>query len=384
MMRVLHVITGLDLGGAESALAKVAGCLGGQGVHSSVVSLSRPGEMGRRLADTGVPVRDVGITRGRVSIPGLRRLRAVVRQADPDVLHGWMYHGNLAATLAVAARRSPPPLIWSIRQSLYALRDEPLLTRAVIRGGALLSSHADTIVYNSELSRRHHAAAGYSEARTLVIPNGFDLQSFRRDPIAREALRIRMSWDAATTVVCCVARYHPVKNHSGLLAAFGAVRASAPAARLLLIGSGMDESNGELARLVSRHDLRGSIDLVGETKEVAAWLSAADLFCLPSVAEGFPNVVGEAMACELPCVVTDVGDNSRLLGGTGWLAPRGDASALRRALAEAVSATPAERASRGRLARQRIEGCFSLPSVAQSYLELYAGATERARDRRMK
>jgi glycosyltransferase involved in cell wall biosynthesis len=271
-------------------------------------------------------------------------------------------------------------MIWGIRHSLYDLRDERLLTRAVIRIGALMSGSAKAIVYNAELSRDQHSAIGYRGAASEVIPNGFDVQRFRRDPAARDDIRSRLTLSPDAIVVCCVARFHPLKNHDGLMAAFAHAYSSDPRLRLLVVGSGMDAENPAVSEMAHRHGIQSAVVFAGETTDVARWLSAADCFCLASSSEAFPNALGEAMACELPCVATDVGEVAAVLGDCGWVVPRKDAAALGRALLQMASLPAGERATLGRQARQRVTQHYSLEQIGRRYLDLYGRVWAGARD----
>ena len=370
-LSLLHVITGLDVGGAERAMARVVEFAHHEGVRSSVVSLGRGGRVAEALRRQGTPVVELAVPRGRISPAALWRLRRLVMEQRPTHVHGWMYHGNLAAAFAVRRLADRPALAWNVRQSLDDIRGERPLTRAVIRANALLSRWPDGIVYNSARSCAQHSEFGFARARAEIIPNGFDLAGFARGESLRAGCRAELGIGEDTVLVCCVARYHPVKNHRALLEAVAGARRECPGVRLLLIGAGLDHSNPELAALVERLQLGEVVRLAGERDDVAAWLAAADLFCLPSLSEAFPNAVGEAMASGLPCVVSDVGDVTELVGDCGWIVPKGDTPSLRRALVAAVTSSAETRAALGRKARQRVADRYSIRRVGELYLDFY-------------
>lgn len=370
-LSLLHVITGLDVGGAERALARVVEFARGEGARSTVVSLGRGGRVAEVLRHQDTPVVELGVPRGRVSLAALARLRRLVKEHRPTHVHGWMYHGNLAAACAVQGLAARPALAWNVRQSLDDLRGERTLTRAVIRTNALLSRLPDGIVYNSARSLVQHSDFGFSRARAEVIPNGFDLDGFAPDASLRAGRRAAMGIGKEGVLVCCVARYHPVKNHRALLEAVVNVRRECPAVRLVLVGAGLDSSNAELAALVEGLGLGAVTRLAGEQADVLPWLAAADVFCLPSLSEAFPNAVGEAMASGLPCVVSDVGDVTDLVADCGWIVPKGDTPALTRALASAVTTTAEARAALGRKARKRVADNYSISRVGALYLDFY-------------
>src|ERR1700732_5208937 len=172
-MRVMHIITGLPTGGAGTALLKLLSANNGNW-ESAVVSLMDEGTIGPRIAALGVPVHCLGIRRGRPNPARALSLMSITRQFRPHLIQGWMYHGNLAASLASVSMRRRVPVLWNIRQSLEGVAEERRLTQSMIRLGALLSWHPANIIYNSSISARQHEVFGYRGLRRVVIPNGFD------------------------------------------------------------------------------------------------------------------------------------------------------------------------------------------------------------------
>ena len=367
--RVCHVITALGTGGAETMLWKLLAASEGLRAGATVVSLRDAGTVGPRIRALGVPVEEVGIG----TVPGLgqaRRLRAAVRAARPDVLQGWMYHGNLAALYG--ARGTGRPVLWNIRQSLGRLADEKPGTALVIRAGALLSRRARVIVYNSRVSAAQHERLGYAADRTRLLPNGFDLHRFRPDPAACGRLRDRIGAPPDARVVGMVARFHPMKDHATFLAAMERLLPADPSLHVVLAGSGVVATNEPFARLLPREPWRARIHALGEEAEVAALLAGLDVCALSSSrSEGFPNVVGEALACAVPCVVTDSGDAAAVLGAAGEVVPPGDPAAFAAAVRRLLELAPEERARLGRAGRERVMREYSIDAVARRYEALY-------------
>ncbi len=372
-MRICHVITGLTTGGAETMLARLVAAGRPLGMDATVISLMDGGTVGPRIEALGVTVHGLGLRPSRPSIRALGRLRRILRAQRPDIVQGWMYHGNLAASLG----GSRAPVLWNVRQSLDGLAQEKRGTAAAIRLSAWLSTRPARIIYNSGVSARQHEAVGFSADRRVILPNGFEGDAFRPDPAARAALRDRLGLSADTPLVGMVARLHPMKGHGTFLAAAGALRASgAPerkAIRFVVVGRGVEPQAPELAEPIRAHGLEGAVHLLGERSDVASILPALDVLCCPSSwGEGFPNAVGEAMACGVPCVVTDVGDASLLLGPAGETVPPCDPSALADAIARLLAAPAETRAAMGAAGRARILEEFSLATVAERYRRLYA------------
>jgi glycosyltransferase involved in cell wall biosynthesis len=370
---VLVFSTGLATGGAERMLVKLASHLHGRSCDFSVVSLLDAGTQGSLLRDMGVPVEALRIRRP-LALPALPlRLRRCVRRFRPDVIQGWMYHGNLAATLARRLAGSHARLFWGIRQTFYGMAHERPLTRLVIRANATLSATPEHIVYNSSLSRAQHAAAGFKDGRGIVIPNGFDTELFRPDPTARAAARSGLGIPERAEVVGLVARDHPMKDHANFLAAAGRVAQERPEVFFVLAGAGVDPSNARIETLVAQAGLQGRARLLGEVADVQQLYPAFDVAVLASAwGEAFPNVLGEALACAVPCVSTDVGDAAAVVGEAGRIVPPADSERLSAAIVDALNLGAEARRALGEAGRQRVERLYSLAAIADRYRALYA------------
>lgn len=375
-MRVLHVITGLDTGGAETMLYKLLQATNGE-VEARVLSLMEGGSNVQRIEALGVPVGFLGMARG--SIPGpatVWRLRRVMREFRPHLVQGWMYHGNLAAWLAVRLNVPHPRLFWNVRQTLYDIRRETKLTRWLIRLGARLSTAVDTIIYNSEVSARQHESAGYAANNRIVIPNGFDLGAAGSQVEARQAVREEFGLAPNALLVGQVARYHPMKGHLRMLQAAVAVARKVPRARFLLVGHGVTPANPDLSEPIHAMGLSDKILLAGERADVGRLMAAMDVVVSASEwGEGFPNVLGEAMAAGISCVATDVGDSGSVIGDCGRLVAAGSPEDLAREIENLLTLTPDQRTAIGLRARERVKQHYAMDRVAARYLDAYTGGT---------
>lgn len=362
---VLHIITGLNVGGAERALyTLITGGLR-ETVGHQVISLTGGGHYGPLLRGAGVPVTCLNMVPGRASLRSALRLRRAVRAAAPDIIQGWMYHGNLAASAARRLARPGAVTSWNIRQSLEGFSELKSSTRAIINLGAHLSGGAEAVLYNSARARLQHEARGYASARSQIIPNGFDARKWTPDPGARHRLRQEVGLPADATIIGFVGRGHRDKDIPNLMSAFRHVSMTDQTAHLVCVGSDIEERYSS-----SRGD--GRISYLGQRHDIEHLMPGFDLLCLSSSFEGFPNVIGEAMACGIPCVTTDVGDAATVVADTGWVTPSRDSAALADALLQALAASPEERWARGQAARARIKAHYSLESVVDQYRALYA------------
>ena len=377
-MRIAFVVSGLLTGGAEMMLYKLLKTLPRERVEPLVISLGRCGRPAELIEQLGVPVIRLGLD--GFALPSVLQAalkgRSVLQRFRPALVCGWMYHGNVAAWLF--SRGCGVPLVWNIRQTLR-LAGEKAATRGVIRAGALLSRIPQRIVYASGIAREHHRRIGYCAAKDCVLPNGFDLEEFRRDLTQRARLRAEFGVNEDTCVIGHLARYHPMKDQLAFIGAARQVVAEEHKVLVVMAGAGLDGMNPVLVSAIRECGLETQVRLLGETACPQALLSACDLFCLPSAwGEAFPNAVGEAMACELPCVVTRVGEGPDLVGATGLVVDPGDQKGLAQALLQLVRLGPSGRAALGARARTRITESFSLPDVAARYAEVFDEAVSTA------
>lgn len=373
---VMHVITALNVGGAERMLKKIATGLDPAAID--LVSLMEPGVTGKRLQSLGYDIEALGMTRGVPSLAALTRLRALIEKRRPDVLFGWMHHGFLACTVARFGLKNPPPLLWNVRHSLSDISHEPLQTQAILRLCSRLSTIPAAIVFNSHVARRQYAALGFCDERARVIPNGFDVQKFKPVLCARSRLAATFGIEDDELVIAMIARLHPMKSQETLITAFRTALDRGVRARLLLVGEGLEAPPAAIRDLVATLP-EGRVIFSGHRTDPEAWLPGVDVFALSSRwGEAFPNVLGEAMASGVPCVATDVGDSALIIGDTGVIAPRGDASALAGALLQVLRLSPDRRKALGEAARSRIVEHYALDAVRAQYADLFASVCRPA------
>jgi glycosyltransferase involved in cell wall biosynthesis len=379
--RVLHVITCLGIGGAEMMLAKLveAGLKDGKGPVEEVISLVEPERVGESLRATGVPVHSLGMRRGLPSAWAVIELRQKLSLIQPDMIVAWMHHAQLAVGAATAFSRASPPVIWNVRHSLADMRNEKLLTRWVLGGCARLSAGTDAIIYNSRAAVSQFERIGFPAGKAVVIPNGFDCDRFAPDPVGREAMRRRLGIDGGVFLVGLLARSHPMKDVGMLVRAIRRVRSAGLDVHLLLGGRGMDTPAPAVARELAEIPAH-RLTLLGERSDIAELLVGLDLLTLSSAwGEGFPNILGEAMASGVPCVATDVGDSAWVVGEAGAVVPPRDAEAMAKAIIGIASLDPEQREILAGKARSRVLELFEVGAVSRRYHALYASVLERRR-----
>lgn len=368
----MHVITGLGTGGAERMLAKLV-CAGDQQhFEPVVVSLTNEGTLGQLITACGIDVHVIGMRQGRGSFVGLLKLALLIKRLKPDLIMAWMYHANIAAMGARTLVARNTPVLWNIRHTPCDLGLEKRLTAALIRLGARLSAIPARVVYNSRISRGRHEQLGFRKGNSVVIPNGFDTGVFKPSVAARLRTRAALGIPENALVLGHVARFHPMKDHEGFLYAASIVAAKTPDAWFVLAGRDVSPRNSILSGWVKSLGLQDRVMLLDERDDLPDLLPALDVLCLSSAwGEGFPNIIGEAMACCVPCVTTDVGDAGMIVGDSGRVVPPCDKEAFAGACLDLLSLGSETRQALGGVARQRIVSDFSIDAVVTRYESLY-------------
>ena len=365
MLTVLHLITGLETGGAEGMLARLAAGSDRKRFRHVVVSMTGPGAIGPAIAARGIPLRSLGIRRNAPDPVGLLRLRRVLREFRPEILQTWLYHADLLGLVAWRLGWAPH-LLWNVRST------ETIGSAVVRRLLARWSALPDAVIVNSLEGRRFHETLGYRPKCWVHIPIGFDTAALKLDTEAGKRLRVALGIGDDAFVVLLPARYHPMKDHATFLAAAARLVSARPEARFVVAGSGIERGNRALMDLVSAQGIGDRVLLLGERRDLAAIYSAADVVTLSSAfGEGFPNVLAEAMCCGVACVATNVGDSAEIVGDTGVIVPPRDPVALAAGWEKLATLARDARRQLGAAARARIVERFDLAAITARYEALY-------------
>lgn len=356
---VMHVITDLDTGGAETMLANLVIAHSGDLHPPVVVSLVPGGSQSKRIGDAGLQVRDLGMARGRPSPAAVRRLANLIQEHRPRVIQSWMYHADLItlAALYLSGRRKKTTLLWGVRCSDMDMCRYSWRLRWVVRACALLSFLPNAVVANSHAGRTLHRSLGYRPRNFLIVPNGVDTSRFRPDPELRQQVRAELGLGDDDFVVGTAARVDAMKDYPTLLSAIARV----PGVRGVVAGRGTE----------SLADQTGLIRL-GERDDLPRLFNGFDVFVLASAfGEGFSNALVEAMATGLPVITTDVGDGALIVGDCGVVVRPSDPGRLAEAISE-LKDDPAQCAQLGRDARQRVVDQFDLARAVKGFDNLHS------------
>ncbi len=357
-MRILFLIPSLEVGGAETQLVHAANGLAARGHEVSVAVHYPGGALERRLEN----VRVIQLHKaGRWDLPFFSfRLVRAVRSFGPDAVCSFLGTPNiLAAALRPLLR--PARIVWSVRSSDMDLSRYGWASRLGAWLEIRLSPLADRIMVNSQAGKGHALSRGMDGSNMLVVPNGFDVDRFAPDPEAGRALRRELRVPGNAFLVGLVARLDPMKDHGTFFKAAELAAQQDETLRFACVGDG--PLREELAECGPALALGERLIWAGPRADMPAVYNALDLCCLSSMTEGFPNVLGEAMACGTPCVTTDVGDAAHLVGDCGLVVPPRSPEALARGM---LDMTARIRAGQAGDPRARIVERFSLSRMFES------------------
>ena len=346
------------------------------GIESHVVSLRSDGELADAFRRQGVTVEMLDMERPNRVVPALLQLRGIIRNKRPDVIQGWMYHANIVALAVRDLSGSVAPVCWNVRRGLDDFKERKRTTQSVIRASAWVSRRVTHIVYCSHRSREQHTLVGFRGRSSSVVGNGFDTARFAPSQSVRFETRRELGFTPSDFVIGTVGRYDVAKGHRYLLEAFAEVAQSDPRVRLLFVGRGVTADSPGLSVDVLPPHVRSRIRFERERDDIERLYPALDLYCSPSIAEGFPNVIAEAASSGLPILASDTGASAELVRGSGILVQPRSASELARGISVLVNEDEATRRGRGTRARNVIVDSYSMGAVVTAYKRLYASLSE--------
>jgi glycosyltransferase involved in cell wall biosynthesis len=319
-MKILLFVRDLAIGGSQRQLAVLAAGLSRRGHDVAIVVLYAGGAL-ETLLDSGVRLLPIG-KHGRWDVAApLARLRRLFISEHPDLLYAFLPTQTTLGALLLPPRLKTK-LVFGLRAGGVQLNRYDALSALTYRSEAWLARRADLVIANARAVRTDAAARGLPADRIAVVPNGIDTETMRPDAMAGRALRRAWSISDEAFVTGCVARLDPMKDHANFLRAAADFARTNPDARFVCVGDGPAAYRNELRALSNSLGLADRVVWPGEIGDVKAAYNAFDIATLSSAfGEGFPNVVGEAMACGIPVVATDVGDVRPIIGEQGETVP---------------------------------------------------------------
>ena len=369
MKKIVHIIISLELGGAERMLQRlIKESSKDISIKQSIITLKNEGSIGRQLKIDGFDITSMGM-KYTISSPFiLFKLIKILRKKRPDGVYTWMYHSDLIGGLA-AYFSGIKNIIWGIRNSKIP---QSLIssTSFIIKICSMLSFYVPSrIICCAEAAKLTHIELGYCPEKMVVISNGYNLNSFNPSYKLRSSVRKNLGLSESDLVVGTVGRFDPLKDFNNFVQAAALVLINHNNVKFMMIGKGLDRNNAELNSWINNTRNPNNFILLGE-KNPHDFFTAMDLYCLSSKAEGFPNVVAEAMAMKVPCVVTDVGDAGRIVEETGIVVDPMDSNILYKGLVSMLSTNKNDREILGNKARNLIENKYDIRVIKQKFIDL--------------
>ncbi len=371
VIKVAHISTGLETGGAEVQLLRLLTDIDKSKFEMIVISLHNETYLADRIRELGLPVYSLQLKKNPLNV---RKAYTILKAFNPDVIHGTMYEGGVVGTLFNKFLPKRPPVIWTVHEPLEHYDKEPLRKRLQLRAWGLISKLPACMMYVSNLNKEQHVAWGFNNDKSIVIPNGVDTKKCFPNRPAGLAVRHSLGIPDDAFVIGKIARFHRQKNHIGFMHSAALLTKIHPHVHFMLVGTNVDDNNEELTRLRKELGLEGKVHMLGNREDIPAVVNAFDLATLTSFGEAFPLTLGEAMVSGIPCVATAVGDNDYIIGDTGLITPIGDDKAMAEAwqkMVEIKQNDPDAYAKMGQAARQRTLDNFTLEQQVKQHEDLY-------------
>jgi len=369
---ILHIITGLNRGGAEKSLFSLTTTLQNEtNLQHLVLSLTTGGTLEQKFNDSGILTFSLGLNKLRF-IHAYKTLQYILQNKQPVIIQGWMYHGNIISSLVKYIFNCKIPIVWNIRHSLYNIKHEKYFTRVVIKICSMISINTDAIIYNSKKSASLHEKYGYKKNKTVVINNGFIIPNIANKLKEQKKFRVMYNISKNNKIIGMVGNYRSFKDYPTCIKAFSKIKINFPDVTFVLVGIQISKENDELMRLIKLYQIEKDILLLGEIKETANIIKSFDIFMLSSMSESFPNVIAEAMSLSIPVVATDTGDVKRIVENTGLVVESRNPDSLGNACIKLLKYDSAKLSSLGNKARHRIQTNYSLAQMTIKYNELYS------------
>lgn len=366
-MKILHIITGLNQGGAEGTLFRLIQSESKSTSHS-VISLMDVGLYGPKLSNLGINVFTLNQSSDFFSPLAFTRMRNIIKDIRPDVVQTWMYHSDLLGGLA--ARSLGIPVVWGLRHSSISINDLGFKTWMIGKFCAFFSHYIPYCVVScSQCGINLHLSSGYKD-KFVYIPNGFNITEANL-LVSHPAVRCPPIFGHA-------ARFHPVKDHAGFLSAVSILKDQGLSCQIDMVGNSVSLENPEFSELVPEN-VCPYVRANGPCFNMKEFYSKIDCFVMSSACgEAFPNVVAEAMLAGLPCIVTDVGDAAEIVGDTGWVVPAKDPHALAAAMHQVILAMDDTDAwaERKAAACARIMNLYSMDKMQSRFEAVWTAAME--------
>lgn len=366
-MKIAHIITGLGDGGAENTLYKI--CKYDHLNSHVVISFKKGGKYFQLLKKSGIEV--FILDANFFSLNKFIILTNLLRSLKPDIVQTWLVHADFIGGIA-AKIVGIKNILWNIRYSNIDIKKSKLITNFIL---ILLSKLSylipKMIIINSKVAKKIYIKKGYDRSKLKYIPNGYDLSIFKINEREKQNFKKKYKIKKSIPLIGYVARYDLVKDHANLLKALSLIKLKDKNFLCLLVGTKINKNNNLLYQ-IKKLKIRNYVKLLGPIKNISIIMNSLDIHIQSSKSEGFPNVIAEAMAHKTPCVATNVGDTSYIMGKSGWLIRPNNSKSLAGAIYSAINEIGKKKWNkRCNMAKERIQKKFSINRMISSYNKIW-------------
>lgn len=370
-IKIVHIINSLFTGGAEQFLNQlIQNSLNSDSSHS-IITLIDGGDITTQLKQKEYNITSTGLN-NVLSLPkAIKKLAATLNKEQPDIIQTWLYHSDFIGGLT-GKLITKKPVIWNVRHANLEFQNNKIATLLIVKILSYLSKNVPhTILANSSSAVKSHISWGYNKNKFHIIPNGINTSRFTYNAQQRIHLRNSFKIQQNDFLIGMIARFNPQKDFHNFLKSASNISKKYQHVKFLLCGREVNNENKFLTDLILKYNLSNKCILLGYRTDIPYLLSCLDLYVSSSAGESFPNSVAEAMACSIPCVVTDVGSSAEIVGNAGLSVPAKNPTLLAQASGQFIQMSAEERHHYAKLARQRICMFYSMTSAINSYNKFY-------------
>lgn len=369
MIKIIHLIPTLHFGGAETMLHKVVKNINKKQFKNIVICIKQTGSLSKKFEAENIEIINLGLKSNIFLFISILKLKKLIKELKPDILMTWLQLSDLVG-LIIKIIFPKIKLIWNIRYSKLTKNNMNFKNVLFTKIIGYFSFIPDMIVFNTKAGLNDHKRIGYKPCKEIIIPNGFETELFKPNNTQRKKIRDELMIKNSDFVIGFIGKDEVIKGLDLFLLSAKKMKIKHQNVRFVLIGKGLDKKNKKILNFIKIDKLKTSFHLLGQVQNIKDYILTFDILALTSKSEGFPNVIGEAMSCEIPCVTTDVGDCKIILGKTGLIVKQNVDSVVA-GWEKFFNCSTQELSNIKSKARSRIIKHYKIEKIINKYQEVY-------------